>query len=380
MNIVFAKGVLETMDYFTDQMVAAAHKMNNNVYIIDMRDPRSYQCEEFFDFISSGQCAAFFFNQIGLGIMLDNQCIWKKYQIPVYDFVLDHPRNYADWFIDPICEFNTVVLDNNHGRFIRRFYPKIEQVQFCPNGGNALDEYKNYNERTIDVLYVGDCQKPVDLPAITLFNDGGSDFYHKIITTMIQNSMLTTEATIDLYLNQCEDEITDRETMTLHMDYAPYIENYVRRYFKQIGMRALNEAGVHVEIYGNGWEDPDYTYGDNIVIHDRVSSEECNRLTCDAKVALNFMPWFKDGSSERVFNNMLGGAVCLSDRSRYLTENYTDGKDIVFFDLDNPAQMAMDVCWLLDHPEEAARIAEAGYEKAKTWDTWESRFKSIFHI
>ncbi len=89
------------------------------------------------------------------------------------------------------------------------------------------------------------------------------------------------------------------------------------------------------------------------------------------------MPWYKDGASERVFNNMMAGSLCLTDPSRYLLNNYIDGKDIVYFDLNNISKVGEIVEYYLEHTEEAARIAEGGRIKASTNDSWLSRMQTV---
>lgn len=42
------------------------------------------------------------------------------------------------------------------------------------------------------------------------------------------------------------------------------------------------------------------------------------------------MPWFKQGAHDRVFNSMLNGAVCVTDTSGYLKDNFIDGENIIF--------------------------------------------------
>ena len=54
--------------------------------------------------------------------------------------------------------------------------------------------------------------------------------------------------------------------------------------------------------------------------------------------------------------------------------------NIVFFDLDNPDQMANDVKWLLDNPDKAEVIARRGYETASKYDTWDNRFQYFIHV
>ena len=77
---------------------------------------------------------------------------------------------------------------------------------------------------------------------------------------------------------------------------------------------------------------------------------------------------------------MLNGALCVTDKSEYLNEHYKDGENIIFFDLNNPQQMAADVRWLLEHPKQAALIAANGYRTAKKYDTWHKRFENIWSV
>ena len=380
--LIFVKGALETMDYFTDQMVFACDSLRVNYYVINLGDEDSYTGEEFYGFIHKYDCVAFLFNNIGLGILCNGESLWDSFEIPVYDFIVDHPRFFSDWFEDPIKKLRVIVLDRNHERFIRRFFHKIKKVYFMPDGGTDVNGSIPYENRTIDVLYTGNCQKKIDsFPVVTFWEDRGAEFYRVCIDAMIQYPQLITEDVVDWYIsNNISSPLNNENIRDLHILYAPYIEEFVRRHFKQLAMRALDEAGIEVEVYGDNWNDNDYEYGKNIHFHDRVSSEACNKLACQAKICLNFMPWFKDGCSERVFNAMLNGSVCLSDRSGYLEGNYKDGKDIVFFDLNNPSQMVMDVKWLLQNPKAAEQIAFLGYEHAYHEDTWVCRMKKFLSI
>ena len=77
---------------------------------------------------------------------------------------------------------------------------------------------------------------------------------------------------------------------------------------------------------------------------------------------------------------MLNGALCVTDESEVLKERYTDGENIIFFDLRNPQQMAADVKWLLEHPQTLDDIARRGYLTASQYDTWDHRYKEIYEL
>lgn len=77
---------------------------------------------------------------------------------------------------------------------------------------------------------------------------------------------------------------------------------------------------------------------------------------------------------------MLNGAVCVSDTSTYLEENYLDGIDIMLFDLDHIEKAAQDIKWLLDNPEDAEIIAQNGYRHAMENDSTDARILQIVEI
>lgn len=375
--------MLETLDYFVEQLCVGAKKACIDYYIADARNPESYGGKKFYEYIEQEDCVLITFNQIGTMLFDDKDSnVWEKYNIPIYDIMVDHPRNYEDALINPLKVLNVLCIDKKHMDYIRTYYPNVNQVNFLPHGGCEEEKStQEFNEREIDVLYVGSCQQEVnDFPAISILSDGGRELYNKVISLMITDSSYTTEEAIDKYFVENKIHVAKDVRLKLYNTCSFYIETFVRRYYKQLGMQELDKLGINVEIYGDNWEDRNHKYGPNIKIHNRITSKDCNLLSGEAKICLNFMPWFKDGTSERVYNAMLNKSVCVSDRSIYLEEKFEDGENIVFFDLNNPAQMAMDVKFLLENPQVAKFIATNGYNKAKNQDEWENRLTEIISI
>ena len=63
------------------------------------------------------------------------------------------------------------------------------------------------------------------------------------------------------------------------------------------------------------------------------------------------MPWFKDGTHDRVFTAMLQHTLSLTDDSGYLRENFTDKKELVFYSLEKREELPELVKKLLEKPE-----------------------------
>ncbi len=376
-NVVFFQGILETMDYFTEQLCLGAKELGCNTYIANARDEKSYNSQEFYDFLSRENVFAVLLNHIGLNLQKDGVNIWSKFKVMVFDFIQDHPRNFPDSLTEPVTDIHAIVLDENHRKFIQEFYPKIKHIHFMPNGGAEVPGWIPYSQRHIDVLYVGNCQEQfTQAPIVPFLDDYGAEFYTTVINFMKNNPSHTTESAIEKYFQDKEFQLTKEQRFFLFRKVTLFIEENVRHYFKQRVLWYLSEIGIKTEIYGDNWQG-DFAIKPNIKIHNRVSSEECNRLSGQAKICINCMPWYKDGCSERVFNSMLNASVCVSDPSKYLEKHFEYGQDIVFYELDNIEQMASDILYLLDNPILAETIAMKGYTKARMFHSWKKRMETI---
>ena len=380
-NILFAFGRHDGLIFFMEQFVKTAEKNNINYLSVDFTKPESFDSYEIEEFVNRPNVVMFTFNNYGIKFSYSNgENVWKKHNIPVFDYIVDHPRNFDDSMEDPVCDLYVIALDLDHVDFIKRYYSKVKGVYFSPNGGKTMDDLIPYDARNIDVIYMGGCQEKINsYPIINYFKDEGKDFYIRTLEIMFGNLMLPTEKAIETYFEEKNITISDEDLLLLNKKYAVYLENTVRRRTKLMGMKALDDLGVHVEVFGGlGFRDDEIVLSDNIVLHDRISCIDIMEKIKQAKISLCFTPWFKNGCSEKNFDSMLNGALCVTDKGKYLENHYIDGYNIIFFDLSNPTQMAVDIKWLLDNPDQASIIAQRGYETASMYDTWENRFDFVY--
>lgn len=132
-------------------------------------------------------------------------------------------------------------------------------------------------------------------------------------------------------------------------------------------------------IYGAGWENCEWITRPNVFYGGKISAEAVLEKMQDAKIVLNTMTWFKDGTHERIFNGMLQGAVTVSDSSVYMKEEFCgspscgEKQDMVLFELDELEQLPAYVNELLQDMTKAQKIADNRYAKAKNLHTWKVR-------
>ena len=96
-------------------------------------------------------------------------------------------------------------------------------------------------------------------------------------------------------------------------------------------------------------------------------------LMNDSKIVLNTMTWFKAGSHDRVFNGMLAGAAVVTDDSTYMRREFTDGRELVMFSLQDLATLPERVFDLFGHISHMQEMADCGYHAASEHHTWKNR-------
>ena len=386
-RFVVCYGMIVGPIYYAKRFIEYLETRSIDYYIVNTDDPSTYMSPSLDEFLKETGVVVFLINNIGLGLNVDGKNFWKCMNAPVIDYIVDHPRNFSDSMREPACDLYVFTLDRDHRDYINRFYPKVKEAIFSPNGGTAIGNGLDYEKRDIDVLYMGNCNRKIQgfpmMPELPEIKNVAA-FYEDVINLMFQDPMLPTEKAIEKYFESHNIDLNDEKMFIFSTKYEGNIETYIRRFYKLEGIKALDDEGVRVDIYGTQWDDENYVFSDNIHVHNRIGIEELMNIIGHAKISLCFIPWFKNGCSEKNFDSMLNGALCVSDRSGYLEENYRDGDNIVYFDLNNPKQMAADIKWLLKNPDAAAKIAQRGYETAMAYDTWYKRYEKVvdyaYHI
>ncbi|MBR0164427.1 MAG: glycosyltransferase family 1 protein [Lachnospiraceae bacterium] len=375
-KMIFTTGILPALDYFTDSLMSACERNGWPYTVARMGEELTGQ--QFATWVTSGEdCAVVMFNNVGLGLTMGERNFWEAHHVPVHDILVDHPRAFYKYLDAPIAGLRFYCIDRNHVSFVRRFYPRAE-VSFLPHGGDQAGGEIPWEERPCDVLLVSSCQGRQQFFHIERLPDKGASFYAMLIPALIEQDTVTTEAAIRSYLAQ-EGLSDDALEKHLNEEYAFAVESRVRREYKKPLMRAMSDARIRMEVYGGNWDDEGEQYFEGIHLHERISARECNLLMSGAKFALNAMPWFKDGSHERIYNAMCNGAIAVTDRSVYLDETLTDGENVIFYDRKHPEEAAQRIRYLLSHPEEAAQIAERGRQYAQKEGTWEKRLLQIIY-
>ncbi|MBE5939337.1 MAG: glycosyltransferase family 1 protein [Lachnospiraceae bacterium] len=298
---------------------------------------------------------------------------FRKYKCKKYQFALDNPMLFPQLFKDTDENYHFLCQDANYAKDLKKYY-NIQNATHLPPAGELVQIYDNSisGDRPYDIIFIG---AYIMLKPCIFENPIQTDYFNY----MISNPDLTFTEGLQKLLAERGQTLENAEFQTLLTSMLDVCESVCAYYRKKI-IDTLLGAGYSIHVYGDTWNEYPVPQTGNLIIHPYISAEESDKEFQKAKIGLNIMRWHKDGMTERVANIMLAGCVCLSDETKYLCENFTDGTDIVLFNLKKSEDIPSKLEHLLNNNDYRLSIAQAGYEKALNEHTWKNRVEKFLEI
>jgi len=301
---------------------------------------------------------------------------------PFYDYILDHPLYHHESLMNKLSDFHVICIDTNHLNYIKKYYPHIKDVHFLPLGAMSMaDKLPEYMDRTIDLMFTGTYTDPKLVQAV--INECDSSLQNEIsalLPYMLTNSKFTQEETLNQYLNDMNETISN-EAFAKLMNRHFLIDTYIGAYHRDRIIKVLLANNIDINVYGSGWENFDGPGKEHLHIHKPVRFSVALCIMSNARIVLNVMPGFKAGCHDRIFSSMLNKAVCLSDSSSYIDHVFENReiskKNIVLYSLNAVDQLPSIVNELLSNPKRASQIAQSGYDFVSKSYTWENQINEF---
>lgn len=392
-KIIFIKNAVETLGYFSEQIALELERNGYETCFIDYE--RMYESmDAMLHFMDREETALVTFNFIGLrGEAVfqteSGRSIWQEENLPVLNILVDHPLYYHSCLKEAGERMRVFCVDREHVGYVRRFYPGVK-VEFLPLAGNELlfshgdgehrmyradvPEPVPYGRRTVDLVFTANYVSMEMLEEkVKALDDDYRIFYRRITEDLIADPAQSVDAVMERHIR---DELgaVPEEQLCAAMSGMIWIDLFIRSYFREKVVQTLADAGIIVRAFGADWEKIHCKKPQNVrTSGGKVNSAACVQAMRDARIALNVMPWFKDGAHDRVFTAMLQGTAALTDDSRYLREECQDGENICFYSLRALQQLPDQVVSLLEDPVRTAELAERGYRMAAERHRWKNR-------
>ncbi len=384
---IFFKGLIDTLDLYTDEFVKIYTQQGDMCLVLDAAcmDQEMVRLQAF---LLEPVTAAISFNNIGMHLAFSGgENIWDRYKIPFYNILMDHPFHYKEALDQAPVQTVLLCMDENHIKYVKRFFPHIKQTIFFPHAGIELDCPEtetvhtftgfNINERQIDVLYAGGLSRYAaeglipDLGEIVEFD--AFSLVKNALERLIQEPEQTTESVIERCLIDMNFKF-DNQRLGELIAKLRFIDAFAVSFYREQMIRVLVENGIMVTVFGTGWNWCEWEHP-NLVYGGEIPPYKILELMKQSKIVLNTMTWFKRGAHDRIFNGMLAGAAVVSDSSAYLKEHFTNGQELQMFSLKDMSGLANTVKELLANEKKAQTMAECGYQAARENHKWINRLR-----
>ncbi len=380
-RLVLFQGELDTINLFSDELKKGFLELGYEIFDFDLRQSAK-SLGMLYQYIQDGSVTAMIaFNSMFFGMTLPSgENMWEVLGIPCINILVDHPYWYHNILMRMPASGIVLCIDRNHMNYVNRFYPDISVNGFIAHGGTSLCPiHKPVSERKIDVLYAGSLYADYisQKPDFSVWDFPAERICERSISQLLDNPEDTIEKVVEQQLQKAGVILADDE-LRRFISSCVYIERTVSSYYRERIVSSVAKAGIQLELYGNGWSECDWIRLPNVHYGGRVAPEKILSLMENSKIVLNTLPWFKDGSHERVFNAMLCGAVAVSEASQYLKEVLPSDTWIPFdLSAGSLSMLPQSILELLSDESRMQRIASAGFELAASEHTWKARALEI---
>ncbi len=387
-KIMFFVGDIETQGYFSLQIAEEMKRLGHEIFIFDLSKPWASTQKFFGSFFEKGNTVLINFNFHGMSgedYFLDEngRSMWDALQIPSYNIVVDHPMYYHHFLEKVPSNYHHISIDRNHEKYMRRFFPEIENGPFLPLAGTQLYKDRSnvpISHRRYDVVMVGNyCIPQIFEKYITRIDEEYTAFYYGMIDELFAKPWRTVEEVAQEHLLREIGEVPEEE-LKKAMASLTFIDLYVRYTFRGRAVQELADAGIKVHVFGDGWDRLECKHPENLILMNNLDSEGCLKKLRQTKLSLNVMPWFKDGAHDRIFNTMLNVAVCLTDSSTYLDAILEDQKNSAVYSLSEMEKLPEIAGALLEDTDKMQSIADSGYQLAQGGHTWAHRAEVLHKL
>ncbi len=381
MRFVLAKGRSQygSLRMHVDQLAAALADLGHDTEIADLAQDEG-AAAPLLRALSTPTDCLFAFNGMAAEVAVPGEII----EHPEFLYVsmnVDHPAHHLQTLSKKIPRQAVFFLDRTHVQFLLAWAAnapserRFSHIGFLAPGANTLPEPPDLSDeafaaRDIGLLFTGTYRGAPARPWEEWPESPARTIIDETVKIMLADARTPLLDALRSVLGRSKVKLSGE----LFEGLAPLLSTaqlYVEAHQRHTLLTTLGEAGVAMEVYGNGWEPlcarhPSFRYGGV------GSFEETLDLLRRARIVLNSNNGFIAGGHERVFSAMSAGAAVISDASRYYADAFKPG-EIASFSWSKLDQVPAQIAALNADPSALAAMARAGAKRAQSEHSWAAR-------
>jgi spore maturation protein CgeB len=363
----------ESKRYFVRKFAEALERRDIKPTIIDSGNPDVMQ--KYSEMLTNPKLTDLTCSFNSMLPLKSGQYLWEISHIPHWGILVDPSFYYRSLFDFP---HDVIVSCVDH------FDCEFARASNFPNvffWGHAVERELSFSEdeeRPYDVVFIGSCydhkylqkcwRKVNPRPICEVIENA--------VEIVLGDNSTPLIAAVGLALAH---QKIDPHTVDLDRIFR-YVDNYMRGKDRYELICAIKDVNVHV-FGGTCWREEQPIEGwsqnlasqPNVTIHPALSFEESLAILKQSKICLNSMPFFKNGTHERIFTGPACGALPITTDNLWVRANFVDGEDIVLYQSQHWDQVNDKVHFYLNHENIRQELTHKAREKVMREHTWDVR-------
>lgn len=312
------------------------------------------------------------------------QVLTDDFQVRVFGWILDSSFYHYSRLTCMTDKMKVAFVDENEAKNAQKEYgiPTATVHHF----GIETNSRKPMKEREIDLLLSCSCQTFSQFKAemqSMVPDPFDQSLIIKTAELMLADDALLNWEALEQALSFFQISVAGEDVEEELKIIEGWADKYYRVQQREQCILYLLQSGITITVCGRGWQQFKEEFGITDQIHilsENMPYEEVLNVMDRSKIVLNICPSYKEGIHERICTSMLRGAVCLTDSSNYLKENFTDGENILFFHWDSLEESLQRAAGYLGQDDWLQKIANNAYLIAKKTMTVENFTSQVLEL
>jgi spore maturation protein CgeB len=360
----------ESKRYMCSKLGEAFQRKGIKVKILDFNNEQNHQ---FFGKPSENRPMPYFFCSFNRTLAnTKNQFFFDIYRVPNLSILVDPAFYDLNLIKSPYSIISCV--DKEDCALIQDL--NFNKVFFFPHAVERELTFDEKSDRPYDVVFIGSAYDHEGLKAA----------HQKTYSLQTWNWI---QEAIEMYLNEpnltlwkaAEWVLKKANDVTLSTySIAYYIDYYVRGLDRFELIHAIKDAQVHVfggtcwrkETPIKGWSQS-FVDQSNVTVHPAIPFQESMEILKQSKICLNSMPFFKNGTHERIFTGLACGCLPLTTENKWVKNHFIDREELLLYQPTKWKDVNDKINYYLANENERKRLVNNGRLKVMQDHTWDNR-------
>lgn len=369
--VLLGQSQYQVLSRFAEGMIAGFKKLNIEVDILDARTRYRFELEKYNSHYDLFFCINGMTEPVILEEFLGNS------NVLTWRFFVDHPIYHNLRLLDSHRNSIVSFIDQKQVDYVKEMYPSNPYVCFLPHAGELYNNTIPFEKRRYNISFFGSYSKTDSFfESLNQYDEAMQQLIWTITNRLYYETSNTLEFILAEELGKKGIQLS-KEEFRATLTELTFVYFYVRNKKRHAVINSLLKAGLIVNVFGNGWENFESEYVENLCIHEQLDYTTALSEMANSKIVLNIMPLYSAGSHERIFNAMGAKSVVLTDENSYLAEEFENNKHLVYYsmsDLDNLPNLAIDI---LNNTIDVSQIIDNAFQRIAEKHLWEHRAYEI---